>query len=111
MNVVKSSLVQLFRGTVAGQDDDRRCVCMCLSTFQNESLLWTEENLENRERGNTSLCRPQLTSRENRFVAETVQLQLLPAEGVSWGSRNPPGLNMCVVGQLTGKHAVVYHVW
>ena len=33
------------------------CVCVCVSvsvcvpTFQNESLLWSEENLENREGG------------------------------------------------------------
>lgn len=34
---------------LAIQDDAQGWVCMCVTTFQNESLLWTQGNLENRE--------------------------------------------------------------
>ncbi|CAJ1069523.1 Hypothetical predicted protein [Xyrichtys novacula] len=86
----KSCPVQLSRETDSGQDDDRRYVCVhvcvCVPTSQNESLLWTEENLENREKGEHLPLSPSADIEGNTSGAETLQ-STFSWRGVCCGSR------------------------
>lgn len=82
---------------------------MCVSTSQNESLLWTEGNLEKRERGdNTSLCRPQLTSKGSKSGATRGFQALLQQKVCHFRKQQPVSVHVCLctADQITENRVV-----